>query len=100
MPGSFRFPRSAQAWTLAARDVPSPPLTVEGDLLADRQVHYFNAVARLAPGTTVERARAELSSIAASLGESHPQTNRGQGFGAVPLRQLIPTAARVSVWCR
>ena len=83
---------------LATRVVPAPPLTVEGDLLADRQVHYFNAVARLAPGTTLERARAELSSIAARLGERYPQTNRGQGFGAIPLKELVTSETRAGLF--
>lgn len=98
MPASFRFPGDAQAWVLATRVVPAPPLTVEGDLLADRQVHYFNAVARLAPGTTLERARAELSSIAARLGERFPQTNRGQGFGAIPLKELVTSDTRAGLF--
>ena len=83
---------------LATRVVPAPPLTVEGDLLADRQVHYFNAVARLAPGMTLERARAELSSIAARLGERYPQTNRGQGFGAIPLKELVTSDTRAGLF--
>ncbi len=89
MPPSFRFPGDALAWLLSAEPVPPPPLDVEGDLLADRQVHYFEAIARLKDGTTADQAKGDLASIASSLGERYPQTNRGQGFSAVPLHDVI-----------
>jgi putative ABC transport system permease protein len=83
---------------MATDPVPPPPLAIEGDLLADRQVHYFEAVARLKDGTSLEQADAELTSIAGALGERFPQTNRGQGFRAVPLRDLLTRDTRAGLF--
>jgi predicted permease len=47
----------------------------------------FFALARLKPGVTVQRARAELQSLAQRLAESHAGTNRGISVTLVPLWQ-------------
>jgi putative ABC transport system permease protein len=44
---------------------------------SDRDSHYANTVARLAPGATVEQARAELTDVAARLAEEYPEANDG-----------------------
>ena len=98
MPASFQFPGDAAIWLMSSMPVPPAPLDVEGDLLADRQVHYFEAVARLKDATTVEQARADLGTIATGLGKRFPQTNRGQGFNAVPLRELIAGDTRAGLF--
>jgi predicted permease len=54
-------------------------------------------VGRLAPGTSRERAAAELASIAESLAAAHP-TNRGWGVRVLPLEEWLvgPQARRAS----
>ncbi|MGH7338838.1 MAG: ABC transporter permease, partial [Myxococcota bacterium] len=54
-----------------------------------RQAHYVRAVARLAPGATLESARAELASIAAELEREFPATNTDMGVGMAPLRDWL-----------
>jgi len=52
------------------------------------------AVARLKPGTTLERARAELESVAASLAAVHPDSNRGRTAGLGPLEDALTGTRR------
>jgi predicted permease len=98
MPPSFAFPGDAVAWLMAVDPVPTPPLDVEGDLLADREVHYFNAVARLKDGTSLDQAKSDLSAIGDRLGERYPRTNRGESFGAIPLREVITGDTRAGLF--
>ena len=67
MPKGFDYPLGAGAWVLSPRPVPPPPIDVEGDLLAQRDVRYFYAIGRLHDGVTLAQAQAELSAIAADL---------------------------------
>lgn len=98
MPPSFEFPGDAVAWLMAAEPVPTPPLEVEGDLLADREVHFFNAVGRLKDDRSLAQARSDLSAIGARLGERYPRTNRGESFGAIPLREVITGDTRAGLF--
>ena len=47
----------------------------------------LHTLGRLAPGATLESARAELAAVAAQLARAHPDTNRGYGVTALPLAQ-------------
>ncbi len=47
--------------------------------MRDRHSHPVQVTARLKQGATLEQARAEMSSIAAALGEEHPASNAGRG---------------------
>ena len=55
------------------------------------------AVGRLAPGTGLEAARAEMASIAAALAERHPDTNAHNGVVVVPLREWLIGDVRPSL---
>lgn len=61
------------------------PAAFTAEDLTDRGSHYISAVGRLAPGVTLERANAALTSLATRLAEAHPETNRHIGMFAVPL---------------
>ena len=52
------------------------------------------AIGRLAPGATVESARAELAAIAADLEKEYPQTNSGQSATARPLFDVLVSGAK------
>ena len=52
------------------------------------------AIGRLAPGATVESARAELAAIAADLARAYPETNSGQSAIARPLFDVLVSDAR------
>ena len=54
-----------------------------------RDRHNYIAFGRLAPGTSLDQASAELSSLAARLAETHPGANRGRGTLIEPLKQVL-----------
>jgi len=55
--------------------------------LDNRNFRMLTAVARLRPGVTMERARAECSSLARRLAEMEPRTNGGIGATLLPVRK-------------
>lgn len=55
--------------------------------LNDRNARMFLVVARLGSGVTIERARAECSSMAHRLAETEPLTNGGIGATVLPVRK-------------
>jgi predicted permease len=54
--------------------------------LEERGWRALHILGRLAPGATLESARAELAGLAAQLAQAHPKSNYGVGFAALPLR--------------
>src|SRR5690349_17874943 len=79
MPRGFFFPeREIELWT---------PWAMEPEQKAGRGDHYLRLVARLKQGTTIERANADLASIAQRLSAEYPRTNDGLGFVAHSLHQ-------------
>jgi putative ABC transport system permease protein len=79
MPPKFGFPfQFGRLWT---------PLMLRGD--EPRASHSLDAVARLAPGATLEQARAELAGIALQLERQYPESNRGIGAMVRPVRQSV-----------
>jgi putative ABC transport system permease protein len=89
MPASFDYPEGSKAWTLSPKPVPIPPIDVPGDLLESREVHYFQAVARLRPGVTMPQARADLATISESQAQRFPESNGGRGVALQPLHEKI-----------
>ncbi len=67
MPEGFGFPVSQRIWT---------PLRVDGSALAPRTGPTVSIFGRLAPGASIDQARAELGAIGARLATSYPQTHR------------------------
>ncbi|MES1240375.1 MAG: ABC transporter permease [Acidobacteriota bacterium] len=55
-----------------------------GSRLEERGSHWMQALARLRPGVTPERAQAALDSLAANLGKEYPDTNDGLRFVLFP----------------
>jgi putative ABC transport system permease protein len=87
MPETFRFPtRTTRLW----RPLPLDVLTDD-----DRANNTFEVIGALASGVTVEQARADLERVAAHLEEAHPEANRDTGANAYPLRDDVPTRARL-----
>lgn len=87
MPPAFYFPtRDVQIWTL---------LTLREDDFASRTNTYLDAVARLAPGVTFDRARAELSMLADRLARDYPQTNEETGVSFFRMRDNMSPRFRV-----
>src|SRR5271170_6204222 len=51
----------------------------------NRDTHFFSAIGRLKPDTTLEEARADLAGIARRLEQQYPETNRGRGVRVAPM---------------
>jgi putative ABC transport system permease protein len=79
MPRGFFFPeRENELWV---------PWAMEPEEASGRGDHYLRLIARLRPGSTVERANHDLESIAGRLEVEYPRTNEGLGFRSNPLHQ-------------
>ncbi|HSR52088.1 MAG TPA: ABC transporter permease [Acidobacteriota bacterium] len=60
--------------------------------------HGTLALARLAPGVTLEQANEEITSIAAQLEEEFPNDNAGRGAFLSPLREEVVGDYRLTLW--
>ena len=69
MPAGFAFPGTAELW--------QPLALLPGLTTAPRDSRTVSVTGRLAPGVTLEQARADLASIFARLALDYPETNRG-----------------------
>ena len=63
----------------------------------NRGNHFLTVTARLAPGVSVEQARADMDRIAKGLAVAHPADNANIGAVVVPLRDQIAGDARTSL---
>ncbi len=81
MPETFRFPDDDEV----ALWVPLAPYPWE----RIRWTRTTSVIARLGADTSLETARAQLSAVAASLGERFPETNGGWGVEIAPVRELL-----------
>ena len=86
MPPQFQFPYGI--------DYAVPEVVSKEDLSA-RGNHGIPVLARLKPGVSVERAQAELDTIAARLSKAYPDADRGWGFHAVSMKENIVGKANV-----
>jgi putative ABC transport system permease protein len=86
MPAAFEWPQNARIWILSPKEVPPAPVA-GADLPTRRDVGYFDAVARVKPGVTLEQARADLDALAGRLGRKYG-TDR-QGAALEPVRETI-----------
>ncbi len=68
LPQGQRYPAGAQVWV---------PLVFSSEELAQRGAVFFGALGRLAPGATLEAARAEADVIARRLRDQYPGDNKG-----------------------
>jgi putative ABC transport system permease protein len=96
LPAAVRHPLAADIWTLAPGEVPTSPVPAEGGL-SDREVQYFGALARLAPGRTLGDANAQLETVGARLAEQFPETNRGESFRAGLLSDSLVADVRAGL---
>jgi hypothetical protein len=74
MPARF----SGNGWGAASQPL-WMPLAWTAEERAVRENHNYNAIARLAPGVTIDQAKAELQVISKRLEQLHPAENAGWG---------------------
>jgi predicted permease len=81
MPRGFAIPsREHEIWT---------PSGFSPADLARRGSHFLQCIARLRPGVSLEKAQAEMTTIARQLAVQYPRTNERVGAVVVPLRDEI-----------
>ena len=82
------------------------PMVFGAETATNRAQHFLTVLARLAPGTTFEAARAELDAIATRAQRAYPATNDKRGVTLVPIaeqavgnvrRPLTAVAAAVGI---
>lgn len=88
MPESFREPEFVDIWLPFPADAP--------ENLA-RDSRYWTTVGRLTPGHTLAQAQSELTSVAASLEDDYPATNRGWSLSLTPLLEQRVGGLRASL---
>jgi putative ABC transport system permease protein len=93
MPAGFEWPQRAKLWLLAPLPVPPSPVVVK-DPLTNRDVQYFQALARVKPGVTVAQAQQDLHAIARTIQQEHAQTSAGRDVRAQPIRESLVGGVR------
>ncbi|MCX6591380.1 MAG: ABC transporter permease [Acidobacteria bacterium] len=89
MPAQFVFPnRGTEIWM---------PSEFTAEVLARRNSHFLQCIARLKPGISVEQAQTEMTVIAKRLEAQYPETNRTLGAVVVPVREQMVGNLRVAL---
>ena len=91
MPASFVTPRDVtEAWT---------PVHVSNPVAANfRGVHFLRTYGRLAPGVTIEQARAEMQVIDQNLAAQYPAENKNRNTVLFALHERIVGETRQSLF--
>ncbi len=91
MPANFVTPRiETEAWT---------PVHVSNPVAANfRGVHFLRTYGRLAPGVTIEQARAEMQVVDQNLAAQYPAENKNRSTVLFPLLERIVGETRRSLY--
>lgn len=87
MPDAFASPRdNTEAWV---------PVSVANPIAAEfRGVHFLRTYGRLAPGVSIEQARAEMQVIDKNLAAQYPADNKNRNTVLIPLHDRIVGESR------
>ncbi|HEY4229465.1 MAG TPA: ABC transporter permease [Thermoanaerobaculia bacterium] len=80
LPAAQTFPEDARLWI---------PLVWTPEEQAIRGIHDYRVIARLKPGVTIARARAEMNVLSARLAELYPKDDKGWGAAVIPLHEEL-----------
>jgi putative ABC transport system permease protein len=89
LPAGFAAPRATDVW------LPLPPLPA---IALNRTAFNFQAIARLAPGVSLEQAQAQLNALGTRLALAYPESNRSRTFSIVPLRDRLVAGTRSTLY--
>jgi putative ABC transport system permease protein len=92
MPRDFRLPATdpdVEMWS---------PLSLDLGALASRPHRMFHAIGRLAPGATLEQARADMVAVAAGIASENPDTQQGWGVTIVPAHEQVVGDIGATLW--
>jgi putative ABC transport system permease protein len=93
MPQRFAWPQGAKAWLLSPLPVPPSPINMK-DPLTNRDVQYFQAIARLKPGVTLVEAQQDLHAVGVATQQKNGQTSGGRDVRAMPVRENLVAGVR------
>src|SRR5215510_3248162 len=88
MPSGFGFPVNAEIWK---------PMAAAYDE-EERGGRSSYGIGRLRPGVTIETARSEIESIAASMEREHPNTNTSIEGAVKPWREMLLEGSGNELW--
>jgi predicted permease len=90
MPPGFAFPdRDVEIWSAADVDAPWG---------LSRDLTWTTGIGRLAPGVTLAQAQADLDAVQARLAVAYPDTDRAITVRIEPLKDVVVSDARLSLW--
>ena len=91
MPAAFRLPdqRERELWT---------PIAFKDSEKTLFQARYIDAVARLKPDVSFERAQSQMTAIAARLAQQHPEANTGWTVKVTPLLDFVVGDVKTILW--
>lgn len=90
LPRSFRFPDGdVDLWTVGPPDAP---------YAQSRESTWYQVIARLKAGVTLEQARANLNAVQSQLGKQYPKTDANLRVEVQPLKETIVAGTRSSLW--
>ena len=75
----FNYPGNVEFWV---------PIAMTPAEMADRKLQYLRLDARLKPGISIERAGADLETVAAQLQREYPDTNAQRSAKLEPIRKM------------
>jgi putative ABC transport system permease protein len=88
MPPGFQYPRGAEIWT---------PLALNANQTQMREAHFLQVIARRRPDASLAQVRAEMETIASSLAQQYPETNKNWTVNVVPLPEDEVGQARTTM---
>jgi predicted permease len=89
MPPDFAFPSRLTSFWKTER--------FSDNDFSDRSNHYLRVLAKLAPGVSLEQARAEMNAVAARLEQTWAKDNKGVGATTITFRDEIAPRSRMLV---
>jgi putative ABC transport system permease protein len=87
MPSNFTPDGYGELWIASEFGVPTNSVRPKTDPRPIRDSSYLDVYARLKPGVTLQRARAQMDAIARRLETLHPNENRDTGIRAILLQE-------------
>jgi putative ABC transport system permease protein len=92
MPPAFQFPdKDVDLWVPLERQVSNKAMHWRGS-------HYLRVFGRLKPGVTVDRAREEMTAIAARIKQQNPQEFTAAAAAVVPLQEYLVGGVSKALW--
>jgi predicted permease len=92
MPEGVAWPQQADLWMLSPLAVPPSPINVK-DPLTNRDVQYFQAIARLKQGVTFDQARDDLHAVAEVIQKTTSAVG-SRDIRITPIRETLVGSVR------